>query len=143
MSNLEQQKSESKALADKIVELCDDIKAVNISIYDMTNSSSVADYYVICTGNSEPHLKAIGDKVEKDMRHAEQPASIIDGGASSQWIVMDFHSVIVHIMHPDAREYYNLESLWSNGQVPPEKLPWECTESEVLTQERQVRRPDF
>ena len=143
MSNFEQQKSESKALADKIVEICDDIKAVDISIYDMSESSSVADYYVICTGNSEPHLKAIGDRVEKDMRNDDQPASVIDGGASSQWIVMDFHSVIVHIMHPDAREYYNLESLWSNGQIPPEKLPWECSESDVLTQERQIRRPGF
>jgi ribosome-associated protein len=109
----------------------------------MSESSSVADYYIICTGNSEPHLKAIGERLERGMREVSLAASTVDGGASSQWIVMDFHAVIVHIMHPDAREYYNLESLWSNGQVPPEKLPWECTEREILTEDRQARRLDY
>ena len=142
MSSTENQKEESKLLVDKIVEICDEVKAVDIRIFDMSESSSIADSYVICTGNSEPHLKAIGDRLDKDMRAAALAASIIDGGASSQWIVMDFHSVIVHIMHPDAREYYNLENLWDHGQTPPEKLPWECSENEILTNDR-TRRQDF
>ncbi|MCM8536646.1 MAG: ribosome silencing factor [Lentisphaeraceae bacterium] len=143
MSSTKEQNEESKNLADKIVDICEDVKAVDIRVYDMTESSSVADFYIICTGNSEPHLKAIGDKLDREMRDADKAASVIDGGASSQWIVMDFHSAIVHVMHPDARSYYNLESLWSNGQVSPEKLPWECDEREILTSERPSRRPDF
>ena len=130
----------SKELAEKIVAICEDVKAVDISIFDMTKSSSIASYYVLCTGNSEPHLKAIGDRLSKEMKGDNLQATAVDGGASSQWIVMDFEGVIVHIMHPDAREYYNLESLWSAGQVAPEKLPWECSEGEVLTSEMRYKR---
>ena len=126
-------------LSGKIISICEDVKAVDIRTFDISSSSSIADFYVICTGNSEPHLKAISERLQKDMKDASQQASAIDGGASSQWIVMDFHSVIVHIMHPDAREYYNLEALWSNGKMP-EDLPWECSEGEILTSERQYRR---
>ena len=132
--------NEPKILAEKVVAICEDVKAVDISVFDMTASSTIADYYVLCTGNSEPHLKAIGDRLEKEMKDAELAATAIDGGASSQWIVMDFGSVIVHVMHPDAREYYNLEALWSTGQTPPEKLPWECSENDILTSEMHYKR---
>ena len=130
----------SKELAEKIVAICEDVKAVDISTFDMTKSSTIASYYVLCTGNSEPPLKAIGERIEKEMKDADLNATAVDGGASSQWIVMDFESVIVHIMHPDAREYYNLENLWSAGQVSPEKLPWECSEGEILTSEMRYKR---
>ena len=132
--------NEPKTLAEKIVAVCEDVKAVDISVFDMTETSTVASYYVLCTGNSEPHLKAIGDRLEKEMKDAELAATAIDGGASSQWIVMDFGSVIVHVMHPEAREYYNLEALWSSGQTPPERLPWECSEQDILTNEMHYRR---
>lgn len=131
---------DAQNLADKVVAICEDVKAVDIAVFDMTKSSTIADFYVICTGNSEPHLNAIGDRLQKEMKDAELTASAIDGGASSQWIVMDFSSVIVHVMHPNAREYYNLESLWSSGQLSPEKLPWECSEREVLTSEMHYKR---
>jgi ribosome-associated protein len=143
MSSFEDQIKASKAMADQIVAICEDIKAVDILVFDMTQSASIADFYVLCTGNSEPHLRAIGDKLEKEMKDSAHAANAIDGGASSQWIVMDFDTVIVHVMHPDARSYYNLETLWANGQLPPEKLPWECPESEVLRTERQIRRPGY
>jgi ribosome-associated protein len=132
--------TESKDLAERIIAICEDVKAVDIKTFEINTNSSIADFYIICTGNSEPHLKAIRDRLEKDMKVAELAATAIDGGASSQWIVMDFHSVIVHIMHPEAREYYNLESLWNTGHVSPEKLPWECTEGEILSSERVYRR---
>ena len=143
MSSTEEQKKQSKILADKIVEICDDVKAVDIKVFTMSETTSVADFYIICTGNSEPHLKAIGDRLERDMRSANMGASVVDGGASSQWIVMDFHGVIAHIMHPDARAYYNLENLWSHGQLSPEKLPWECTEGEILSEDREIHRHEF
>jgi ribosome-associated protein len=129
----------SEELAEKIVAICEDVKAVDIRTFDISSNSGVADCYVICTGNSEPHLKAISERLQKDMKDASLQASAVDGGASSQWIVMDFHSIIVHIMHPDAREYYNLETLWSSGKTP-EELPWECSEGEILTSEMHYRR---
>ena len=144
MKDIQEQYQESKELADKIIELCEDIKAVDIKLFDVSKSSSVADFYVICTGNSDPHLKAIGDKLYTDMRHADLAPGQVDGkGAYSQWIVLDFHSVIVHIMLPETRAYYNLEDLWSKGEVSPENLPWECKESEVLTEDRDSRRDSF
>jgi ribosome-associated protein len=134
------QNKESKELVKAIIEICEDVKAIDINTFEIDTNSSIADYYIICTGNSEPHIKAIRDRLEQDMKNAELAATAIDGGASSQWIVMDFHSVIVHIMHPEAREYYNLEQLWNSGHISPEKLPWECTEAEVLTSEKTYRR---
>ena len=135
----ENKDSGTELILKKVVEICEDVKAVDIKQFDIRKTSSVADFYVICTGNSEPHLRAISDRLQKDMKDAEIQANAIDGGASSQWIVMDFHSVIVHIMHPDAREYYNLEALWHNNDKP-EDTPWECMESEILTSERNYRR---
>ena len=140
MKSQEEQFEESKQLTEKIIGLCEDIKAVDIKKFDVSQTSSVADFYIICTGNSDPHLKAIADKLQTDMRHADMAAGKVDGGAYCQWIVLDFHTVIVHVMHPETREYYNLESLWSKGETNPENLPWECKESEVLTSEREYRR---
>ena len=144
MNDLEKQLAESKELADKIIAICDDIKAVDIELYDVSQTSSVADFYIICTGNSDPHLKAIADKVQTDMRHADLPAAKTDGtGAYSQWVVLDFHSIIVHIMKPETRAHYNLEEVWSKGMANPETLPWECSESQILTSDDDYYRSQF
>lgn len=144
MTDIEKQVAESKVLAEKIIAICDDIKAVDIQLYDVSKYSSVADFYIICTGNSDPHLKAIADKVQTDMRHADQPAAKTDGtGPYSQWVVLDFHGIIVHIMHPETRAHYNLEDFWSKGMSNPETLPWECKEHEILTSEDDYRRQQF
>src|SRR6185369_18033312 len=78
--------------------------------------SSVADYFVIASGTSEPHLRAIVDEITDHLReeHDLRPVRK-DGSVQGSWVVLDFFDVIVHIMRTDARERYDLESLWGDA----------------------------
>jgi len=77
---------------------------------------------VICSGNSEPHLKAIAGEIEERLKkeHSLHPSSV-DGFPASQWIVIDYLEVIVHVFRDEKREFYSLEDLW--GDAP--RLAWE------------------
>ena len=96
--------------------LADNKKAENITILDVRNVSSVTDYFVIATGTSDPHLRAIfheiSDQILED--HRMKPRAQ-DGGAASTWIVLDYFDVIVHIMRPEIRQHYDLEGLWGDA----------------------------
>ena len=107
---------DSKKLALLCRELADNRKAENIVILDLRELSSVTDYFVICTGTSEPHLRAIVDEITDQLReeHAVRPRAM-DGTLQTAWIVLDFFDVIVHVMRGDAREHYDLEGLWGDA----------------------------
>lgn len=83
---------------------------------DLRGISSFTDFFVICSGTSEPHLKAIAgelhDRLKQD--HNVKPMAV-DGFPLSQWIVADYSDVVVHIFHADKRQYYSLEDLWSDA----------------------------
>ena len=85
-------------------------------VIDLRNISTFTDYFVICSGTSEPHLKAIAgeiqDRLKKD--YLIKPYAV-DGYPVSQWIIVDYSNVIVHILHEQKREYYRLEDLWSDA----------------------------
>lgn len=108
----------------EIARLCarsaDHRKGVDISILDLTKISSVSDYFVIVSGQSEPHLKAIRNEIESRLKEKEVQARGIDGFSQSQWVVMDYFDVMVHIFAPDVREFYALERLW--GDAP--RVEW-------------------
>ena len=107
---------DSKKLALLCRELADNKKAENITILDLRSLSSVTDYFVICTGSSEPHLRAIVDGITNPLReeHALRP-SATDGTLHTAWVVLDFFDVIVHVMRADVRDHYDLEGLWGDA----------------------------
>lgn len=107
---------EAKTLAMLCRELADNKKAEEIVVLDVHKLSSVTDYFVICSGTSEPHLRAIVDEIEDQLRkdHGIKPHAA-DGATGGGWVVMDFFDVIVHVMHPDVRKKYDLEGLWSDA----------------------------
>jgi len=114
---------DSKELALLCRELADTKKAENIVVLEVRELSSVTDYFVICTGTSEPHLRAIVDEITDQLReeHAVRPRAM-DGTLQTAWIVLDFFDVIVHVMRGDVREHYDLESLWGDApRVKPRK----------------------
>jgi ribosome-associated protein len=78
--------------------------------------STFTDFFVIASGTSEPHLKAIASEIETRLRedYDIRPAAV-DGFPASQWIVLDYLQVIVHVFHRDKREFYSLEDLWSDA----------------------------
>jgi ribosome-associated protein len=112
---------DSKKLALLCRELADQKKAENIVILDMRALTTVTDYFVICTGTSEPHLRAIVHEITDKLReqHNHRPRAI-DGSLPATWIVLDYLDVMVHVMRSDTRERYDLEGLW--GDAPRVKL---------------------
>jgi ribosome-associated protein len=105
-----------RKLALRCRELADDKKAEHIVILDVRKLSSVTDYFVIATGTSEPHLRAIVEEITEKLREecGLRPRAT-DGTAKNNWIVLDYFDVIVHLMRADARERYDLESLWGDA----------------------------
>lgn len=91
-------------------------KAENIVALDLRGISSFTDFFVICSGNSEPHLKAIASEIEDRLRkdYNVRP-NAVDGYPMSQWIVADYGDVVVHIFHQSKRDFYSLEDLWSDA----------------------------
>ena len=106
----------AKSLALRCRELADNKKAADIVVLDVRKISSITDYFVIATGTSEPHLRAIVDEI-RDTLHKEcalQPRAT-DGTWQTAWIVLDYFDVIVHVMRADVREHYDLEGLWGDA----------------------------
>ena len=107
---------EGEALALAAAGYADDKGAECIEVLDLRGISSLADYFVVCTGTSLPHLKAIRREVDEKLSvdHGVDPRAI-DGTAESQWLVLDYVDVIVHVFHKDLRDNYALEDLWSDA----------------------------
>jgi ribosome-associated protein len=107
---------ESKKLALACSEYADNRKAENMVVLDMNPVSTITDYFVIVTGTSEPHLRAISDEIEtKVLENFGVRPRAIDGSVQGSWMVLDYFDVIVHIMKPDARERYDIEGLWNDA----------------------------
>ncbi len=96
--------------------MADNRKAENIVVLDVRELSSVTDYFVIASGTSEPHLRAIVDEITEELRelHDVRPRAV-DGALKTAWIVLDFFDVIVHVMREDIRQRYDLETLWGDA----------------------------
>ena len=114
---------DSKKLALLCRELADNKKAENLLILDVRKLSSVTDYFVIASGTSHPHLRAIVEEISGKLRddHDLRPART-DGATSGNWVVLDYFDVIVHIMHAETRTRYDLEGLWGDAKKvsPPQ-----------------------
>jgi ribosome-associated protein len=107
---------DSKKLAQLCRKLAENKKAENAVILDVRKLSSVTDYFVIVSGGSEPHLRAITNEVTDQLRqeHHLRPRTV-EGEATAAWQVLDYFDVIVHVMRADARQKYDLESLWGDA----------------------------
>jgi ribosome-associated protein len=99
-----------------IVRALDDKKAEDLAVIDVRGLSSVTDYIVIATGNSEPHLRALRIVVEKALDDASAPIAGRDTGNFSGWVVLDAFQIMVHVFTERKREAYNLEMLWRDGK---------------------------
>jgi ribosome-associated protein len=101
-------------------------KAEDVVVLDLRGISTFTEFYVICSGNSEPQLKAIVEEIQEVLRkEADVRARRVDGFPYSQWVVADFGDVIVHVFHESKRHHYALEDLWSDAPRLrlPEKVP--------------------
>jgi ribosome-associated protein len=108
---------DSKKLALLCREYADNKKAEDIVVLDVHELSSVTDYFVIASGTSEPHLRAIVEEITGRLRddHDVRPVRT-DGSTQGAWVALDFFDVIVHVMRADTRERYDLEGLWGDAK---------------------------
>ena len=103
-------------LVKETVKILDAKKAGGITVLKVTNQTVIADYFVICTGNSNTQIKSLSDELEFKLKQRGLEPKNIEGFREASWIVMDYNSVIVHIFNREQREFYNLEKLWNDAE---------------------------
>jgi len=99
----------------RIASLADEHKAIDIRAYDLRGLTVIADSFVVCTGNSEPHVKAISSAVLSGMREIGVKARHSEGNYRAGWLVLDYGNIIVHIFRKEQREFYDLDGLWGDA----------------------------
>ncbi|MBR6464457.1 MAG: ribosome silencing factor [Verrucomicrobia bacterium] len=107
----------SNELALACVKFAENRKAENITVLDVRGVTSVTDFFVICSGSSEPHLKAIINEIrEKVFEVYHVHPTSMDGMVGTSWVVLDYYDVIIHVMRSDTRERYDLENFWGDAK---------------------------
>lgn len=91
-------------------------KAHEVTILDIRGFSVIADYFVICHGNSQTQVQAIVDHIRKKMKKADVIVRGLEGLREARWVLIDLDDVVVHVFHKDEREFYGLERLWGDAQ---------------------------
>lgn len=111
---------EGVAFAKEVARYLLEKKGKNVMLLDLKGSSNFADYFVICSGTSDRHVKALSESVHLGMKkeYGIMPHHV-EGQSNSQWILLDYGSIIVHIFFDYLREYYALENLWKESTLVP------------------------
>lgn len=110
-------------LAEACAKAADETKAENIRIWDLRGISTITDFMVVCSGTSMPQLRAILRDVTGKVfeLHGTRPVHT-EGNAETRWVVLDFIDVMVHVMHEEMRDYYELEELWDDAK----EIEWQA-----------------
>ena len=109
-------KENSLALAKEIVKILDANKAGQIKLLRVNDQTVMTDYFVICTGASNTHIKSLSGEVEYKLGEAGIAHTGVDGYDSGIWIVMDYTTVMVHIFNREQRDFFKLEKLWADAE---------------------------
>jgi ribosome-associated protein len=109
-------KLEGLALARMCAHYADEKKGEDIAILDVSGLSPITDFIVVCTATSSPHLRALRDEIfERLKEDHNKPALVSDGSLESQWLVLGYPNVIVHLFTDEKREFYGMETLWNDA----------------------------
>ena len=105
----------SKQLADSISNLIFNKKGFDVKILDLHELTTMADYFVLCSADSDTQVKAIADEIDKSLKDAGIRVWHKEGYKALNWVLLDYVDVVVHIFRKDVRAYYNLERLWGDA----------------------------
>lgn len=112
-----------RALAANIAKILDDEKGRNIKVLEIAKQTVIADFFVIATGTSSVHVRALAGEVEEKIKKTGLEPTRVSGLSSKDWIIIDYDDVIVHIFNSESRDYYKLEKLWADGEnIDVEKI---------------------
>ena len=116
----------SRALSRKVAGYLLDKQAEEIIILDLRKLTTLADYFIIATGSVDVHIKAIVDHVQRSLAGLKEPVKPyqVEGYQNLRWVLMDYGDVVIHVFHPEARAFYQLEKLWGDAPV-------ECVEPDL------------
>lgn len=95
-----------------VIEAIEDVKGINLSILDVKGKTSVTDVMMIVSGNTSRQVRAIANNVIMEVKKAGHPPLGVEGEEYGEWALVDLGDIIVHIMQPSIRDFYNLEKLW-------------------------------
>ncbi len=105
------------AQAKRAADLCIDLKATDVALLDLTHISDATDYFVIASGSSDTHVRAIAEHVLEQLRKEGVRAHHVEGLQQGRWVLLDYVDFVVHVFHPVLREFYQLERLWSDAKT--------------------------
>lgn len=112
----------SQEKAELITQIADDMKAESIETLDVRAKTSVADFFVVCSGTSDRHIQSIAERVSEKLLEQRIKALRSEGDRSG-WMLQDYGDVILHVMREEQRQFYDLETLWNSMQVDPNLVP--------------------
>jgi ribosome-associated protein len=98
------------------VEAAQDKQALDISVLNLRGSGAFADYFLLCSGTSQPQIQAIGEAIEEKLGRQGRHVAHREGKSSAEWVLLDYGYFVVHIFSERARQYYDLERLWRNAE---------------------------
>ena len=101
-----------KKLLDIVLTSLNDGKAIDVDLYDVKKLTSMSDYILIASGRSRRQVSALADKLIQTVKENKFKTLGVEGKTEGEWVLVDLGDIIVHIMHPSSREYYQLEKLW-------------------------------
>lgn len=102
-----------------VTKACEEKKGIDVRVLNISNLTTIADYFVIVSGNSSAQAMAIADEIEKKVLDGEDPAKVgfsKEGYRGGRWILLDLGDIIVHVFHKEEREFYDLERLWTDNE---------------------------
>ena len=102
-------------IASAAVKVLDSKKAGDIRVLKIDKKTIIADYFVICTGNSSTQIKTLADEVEYQLKVGKIPSVRLEGSDSNEWKVIDCNDIVVHVFSNEARDFYKLEKLWADA----------------------------
>ena len=111
------------------VKALDDKKGKELKVLYTADQTTLADYFIICTGSSNTQVRALADAVEEALSKAGEEPHHIEGHRGGQWTLMDYSAVVVHIFTEEGREFYGLERMWSDA-APVDIAPYLTAEAE-------------
>lgn len=106
-------------LALRAAHLCLDRKANDVVVLGLAEVSDVTDYFVIASGTSDTHVRAIAEHVMEELEREGSPVYHVEGLTQGRWVLLDYVDFVVHVFHPALRQFYQLERLWSDAELIP------------------------
>jgi len=98
------------------VEAAQEKQALDVSVLNLSGSGAFADYFLLCSGSSQPQIQAIGEAIEERLHRHGRRVAHREGKSSAEWVLLDYGFFVVHIFSERARQYYDLERLWRNAE---------------------------